>query len=427
MPILGDLIRYSIANKRRKKAIEEFLKQFPEEKQPFAGKKVSELAAVLGGVGESMPIPEHMGGNALPFSQTPTLRQDQMRQMTPPSLINPQNAQLAKAKALMRSGLPEGEEMGLNMLAPQQGKVPPPVPSAGGAWLLNPETGSYEFQRTESQKTEVHEYVPGRTYEVTRPGGKTERITIPGEKDYEWKDILDPEATAKAGFEVAYLHRHLKGSDEPWENTGMMTQYNKPGAGVTVNTGDMGKPTPAMRTDLQKNISKANVTMDRLESVRSQWKPDWSYIETQAWQFAKGAIDKSKLLSSTVGKAIPEESWKDFGAYKAWDRDMQSTINTHIHDMTGAQMSQAEIKRLLLEMATKSDGPVAYKAKIDATITMLGSAKKEWERMLNTSVASGEMPIEEAQTALDEIIVANLKMIAGEGESDQPDWVEPVE
>jgi len=429
LTMLGGGIGQMLAAKRQRKYMEEmekrklaFLKAISaQQRVPGASGQYSELAKMLARVGSNLPPGSGLQEHAATLNQlVPGFQQNE-------ASIRAANAKKADLQPYIESGIPEAQDFAIQQLLPQEGKKPFAMSVSGGYLVQDPSTGELQFHRTEEKDPDWGTYIgdDGREHYAPKSeiyeSGKP--ISLPKTvDDWSWED-----AGKNASGEP--LERRVYTAFDPLTKNVQTfktesTRVKQPtGTNLTVNTGDMGKPTLPMRTDLQKSISKANVTMDRLESVRSQWNPNWSYIETQGWQFVKGAIDKSKLLSSTVGRAISEESWNDFSAYKAWDRDMQSTINTHIHDMTGAQMSQAEIKRLLLEMATKSDGAKAYKAKIDATISMLASAKKQWERMLN----EGVMSVEEAQAAMDEIIVANLKMIAGEGENDQPSWANPVE
>ena len=425
LTMFGAGIGSALSSRRERKRWRELAEVLAGIVQPGAtGKAVSELAPLLAGVGQAMPIPEHMGGNALPFS-TPQFTPQQQAQLRTPAGAAEQNAATAPMRAMLTSGIPQAREMALKQMMGGTGQGQEPrVNSVSGGYVVSWPDGRVEYTRTEEKNPEWGTYIGDDGREHYAPKGEIYASGKPTSlpktvDDWSWED---------AGKNTAGepLERRVYTAFDPLTKNVQTFKTDitrvKP-AGVTVNTGDMGKLNQSTATEIQKNLAKSVITQGRLNRVREEWNPDWSYMETQGWQYVKGMIDKSKFLSSTVGKAIPEESWRDFEAYKAWDRDMQSAINNHIHDMTGAQMSANEIKRLLLEMATKSDGPKAYKAKIDATIAMLADAQKEWERMLQTK----DITVEEAQAAMNEIIVSNLKMIAGEGESEQPDWAKEVE
>lgn len=424
MPGLAQQLILDAIRRKRYKKLAALLAE--DQPQPAAGKSVSELAKVLGGVGQAMPIPEHMGNNALPFSDTPTLRPDQMRQMQPPSAINAQNAQAKKIRDLISSGTPEGVELGISMAMPQAGGKPS-INSVSGGYTVSYPDGRVEYIRTEEKDPVWGTYIGKDGKEYTAPKSQIYQSGLPTgagpQKPMQW--TRESAGKNEKGEE---LERQVLTIADP--ETGEMrtfrsdvTSTKASGTQVTVNTGDLTK---GVQGDLQTEIYKNVASMARLTQVRGEWNPSWSYAENQFKQFIVGGVKKSAVLDwaadTFVGDAY-DRALKDYEGYKTWDRDMQESINKHIRAMTGAVMNQTEIPRYLREMATKTDDAVAYRAKIDATLKSLARATDLYNRMLD----EGKVNTEQAQKIVADILEGELAQIVGSSDTEQPDWVQAVE
>lgn len=409
LTMLGGGIGSALGARRRKKADKRLAEILaPLINQPMAGKAVSQLAQVLSGVGQAMPIPEHMGGNALPFSPTPTLSPGQMQQMRPPSSIGPENEKNAMIRALITSGSPEGKALGLQMAMPAEAKQYAPMQVAPGNAIVDPSTGGVIYQAPpDKQEFKSITLAPGsKAYDfdgrvIASNDGKEDEVGVVA---------IDPTDGKRHFFSRSYaIEKRLEAPE--------------PSPGVTVNTGDL---TRGVQGDLQTEIYKNVASMNRLTNVRNEWNPNWSYAENQFKQFLVGGVKKSAVLDwaakNFAGEAY-DKALVDYAGYRTWDRDMQEAINKHIRAMTGAVMNQTEIPRYLREMATKVDDAVAYRAKIDATLKSLASATELYNQMLT----DGKVTTERANELIAGILEEDLRRIVGIEEDEQPDWVEPVE
>lgn len=295
--------------------------------------------------------------------------------------------------------------MGMNMLLPQAGKQHAPMQVAPGNAIVDPNTGGiiYQAPPSKQESNKVITLAPGaKAYdydgrEIASNDGKEDEVGVVA---------IDPTDGKRHFFSRSYaIEKRLEAPE--------------PSPGVTVNTGDI---TPAVKTDIQTKIAQSRVSERQLGRISTTWNPDWNYGEVQVWEAIKGGISKSKFADKTIGKFIPEESWDDYSKYIAWSRDVISMSNTHIHNMTGAQLSPGEVTRLLSELATRSDNARAYKAKLDATMAFLSDTREEYERMLLAGT-----PIEVVESTMADIIRNGISQIAGiPAEEELPPGVRPM-
>ena len=110
----------------------------------------------------------------------------------------------------------------------------------------------------------------------------------------------------------------------------------------------------------------ADAALERLDTIRTSWKPEWNTLEKRA--NLKWAAFKEKVF----GEELTPEMRAEVAAFAEGSSNAIMNINLVIHDLTGAQMSVYEAKRLRLpepdpgEGIWPADSPTEFKAKMDA-------------------------------------------------------------
>jgi hypothetical protein len=375
MGLGGDLIRDAIRKKRYKK-LAALLAE--EQQQPFAGKKVSELAQLLGGVGQAMPIPEHMGNNALPFSPTPTLRPDQMRQMQPPSAINAQNADAKRIRDLISSGTPEGVELGISMAVPQAAQKPFAMSVSGGYLLQNPKTGEMEFHSTGDKMPEMMNVwdpsanggkgalVPRTREEVLKsraPGGPDKYLAAAPPKPV-IKDVWSDDGMRDSqGRMIERLFREQV--DENGQVIARIPTENIR-VGPQESSGEGAKMTAALRTYYMKQIDTAESNLRMYNTTRKYFSPEFLTLGGKArfklTEFGDYLGGESGVKVAGAFLGISPDEYSDRNSFYAAAENM---ANQYIRSITGAQMSQYEIGRIMRAVANIRDAPGEFQAKLD--------------------------------------------------------------
>lgn len=358
--LVRDLITSAIERKRYKKALEEFLKAFPEQEQPFAGKKISELAAVLGGVGKAMPL----GEGAIPKAYydpastglAPSLSQTQKQQLIPPSVINPQNAQIAKAKAIMRSGMPGAAEMGMKMLMPEE--KPEEWARASDTFIFNKADGSI-------REIPAKDLVLKPDDVVMRPGPDGKFVEVA-------RGLPKPVTPAKPKFVAAETSPGVYSLVEESfavEN-GLTVRRDK---GITVGYDAEGRPTvqiggvpsiagtagKKVEGDIETLMFDAEKGLLRMENILGNFDESFLTAPTQIKNWGRDKWEKLGLPLSETGK-------ESLSKYTTFETYVLDNLNRYIKEITGAQMGENEADRLMKAMPSMEQGPTKFMARSQA-------------------------------------------------------------
>lgn len=155
------------------------------------------------------------------------------------------------------------------------------------------------------------------------------------------------------------------------------------------------------RKGLEERAVNAQEGIARLQEIAQSYQPEFQQIDTRvknAWTGLKDKLEGSPL-EDWVGKATPEEKGKleEFSEFK---RDALSNINLYIKEITGAQMSEKEAKRIRQALPDPGEGildgnsPTEFEAKWNRTMRSLKLANARYIYYLKTSpekLESGEV------------------------------------
>jgi len=117
--------------------------------------------------------------------------------------------------------------------------------------------------------------------------------------------------------------------------------------------------------ELQGKIVHNVDNLSRLSQIKSLYRPEFQTIETQLAVFGAGLFDRSKTLRANLS---PQQRnlVTEYGEYR---QKVNDNINQYVKDITGAQMSEAEAKRLMNALPdVDKDGPTAFEAKLNGAI-----------------------------------------------------------
>ncbi len=168
--------------------------------------------------------------------------------------------------------------------------------------------------------------------------------------------------------------------------------------GVRTGGADKGL-TKSNRTFINKEIMKSDAALERLDNIKSSWNPEWNTLEKRA--DLKWAAFKEK----TFGEELSPETVEELTAFSEGSSNAISNINTIIHDLTGAQMSVYEAKRLRLpepdpgEGIWPADSPTEFAAKLDARYKAIEKVRARYryytqKGVYDKAVMAGKSPLD---------------------------------
>lgn len=160
-----------------------------------------------------------------------------------------------------------------------------------------------------------------------------------------------------------------KGSFQQWLNENKRGTSLTVGPDGTVQFSENGAPplAPSKPTTntLQETIVTSQAGLDRLRGIQQQFKPEY-----QTWEGRlKGGIASVK---DKAGIDMSDEDKQYLGDFEGYRSSVLDNLNRHIKDITGASMSVQEAGRITRSMPNESDGPTAFKSKMDRVMRDLG-------------------------------------------------------
>jgi hypothetical protein len=102
--------------------------------------------------------------------------------------------------------------------------------------------------------------------------------------------------------------------------------------------------------------------VSRIKSIKRQFRPEFQTYEEAIKQAGIGFADKFDFMRSK----LPPEMLQKHAEFISFRRDAIDNVNRYIKEITGAAMAIPEAERIMKGIPNESDGPTAFKAKIDA-------------------------------------------------------------
>lgn len=223
-------------------------------------------------------------------------------------------------------------------------------------------------QKRQAKKTDLVKTVRADGKHIWTRKGQAAEMEAPGSKGQYGKPEFD------AGVGKWYQTNPDTGKREyASQPSGMditLPDGTKISTGVKRGAGDVQKPTAAA---LEKKLLTASEGLARLSEIQARFKPEYQTFATKgsAWWTA---------LKEKAGRDIDSDEKAQLAEYSAYKRDAISNLSLYIKDVTGAQMSEPEAKRIRKGMPDPGEGifdgdsPTEFQSKMTATTKALRAA-----------------------------------------------------
>lgn len=162
--------------------------------------------------------------------------------------------------------------------------------------------------------------------------------------------------------------------------------------GTTVQIGGAagGELTAKTRGALEEKVTSGRELVARIEAITNEFKPEYQEIGTRLGAAWTG-------IKARLGMDISPEDTKLLSDFKKYQRKSIENINLYIKEMTGAQMSEREAKRLRLAMPDpgeswwQGDDPITFKAKMEDVMVMTRAAVARFEHYRSEGLSDTEI------------------------------------
>ncbi len=376
LTMFGAGIGSALGSRRERKKWERLAELLAGAVKPGAtGKAVSELAPLLAGVGQAMPIPEHMqeptlatgpvgnqlftGGmvqNALPFAP-PQFTPGQQAQLRTPGAAAAQNATTAPLRAMLTSGIPQVQEMALGRMFGSEKQDE--WARASDTIIFNKVDGSYRQLPTGTLKLRENEVVmrpnpeTGQFEEVAR--GLPKATTPPKTKYVSAETSPGKYTLVPEDFAAAHgltVKKDQQGISMGYDAEGRPTVQI--GGVPSVASSQMSKPT---QTAVETELLNAEKGLLRIDRILNSY--DESYLNApKQWQnWLRDKWERAGFSLSAAGE-------KELAGYATFESYTLENLNRYIKEITGAQMSEAEAERLMKSMPQMGEGKTRFRAKL---------------------------------------------------------------
>jgi len=149
---------------------------------------------------------------------------------------------------------------------------------------------------------------------------------------------------------------------------------------ISVTTDDSGNTTFTIggdgqsmekktKQDLEKEIVLGTKNYQAFERLEKAWRPEFSEIPTRlgiSWNSFKDSLGDWNVFGD-----ISDEDKQLMSDYYAWEQQAWDVTNQYIKAITGAQMSEAEAKRIMRALPdprTFSGSPTEYQSKLQGVM-----------------------------------------------------------
>lgn len=133
--------------------------------------------------------------------------------------------------------------------------------------------------------------------------------------------------------------------------------------------GDGASMEKGTKKDLEKEVVLGTKNYQAFVRLQEAWRPEFSEIPTRLG--IKWNAFKESLGDWNVFGDISEEDKQLMADYYAWEQQAWDVTNQYIKAITGAQMSEAEAKRIMRALPdprTFSGSPTEYQAKLEGVM-----------------------------------------------------------
>jgi hypothetical protein len=191
-------------------------------------------------------------------------------------------------------------------------------------------------------------------------------------------DLIQGTAPAKDNYTAKYrdyLQLKEDGYQGSYEQYLKDPSFNRPQTSVTVNTGDLSKPT---KSKLEETILSSGDALTRLNTIQSSYKPEYLGIKF------RGAQEWS-TLKDKFGTLKPEEK-AQLTSFSKYRQNATQNLNQTIKDLTGSAMGVQEAERIISTLPNAGtgifdgDSPTQFESKLNNAVeqTKYAIARKNY-------------------------------------------------
>lgn len=364
---LGSMMGRKRQNKRNAALAEQMFPMQPDV--PQVDPKIMKLAGAMGGAVPQAQGAPGIGAISGMGMQGAVANRNQQAQ----GAVDRSNAQATQMRELMKD--PQAAAMLKQQHIASMMPKPPKVTSVSGGYVVQ-KGNDVEFMETDKDGKLKDRYLifgdsvldlenldeNGSPNEVFRapPGTK---ITEVGKGDQKIKVLVD-EATGDIIKELG------EGYD-----------FGKSEL-TTVNPGALKGP--ALR-GVQGGLMKLEDSQANYQRIMDSFDEKYLTYPDKVWRGLQSELDKSGA-ERIFGQILSDESWAEYGKATTFKSNTWNAVNAHIKMITGAQMSEKEVKRILRSIANTEDSPRAFLHKMNATMGAANDTHKRMEQYLTDGV-----------------------------------------
>lgn len=191
------------------------------------------------------------------------------------------------------------------------------------------------------------------------------------------------------------------------------------GRPTSISTGRRGGSDQSLQKktlgDIEAKVVQAREGIARLGQIQSGFQRDYQTFGTRWGAMYDAFMEKS-------GFELTPENQQELAAFTDWRRNAVENINLHIKDITGAQMSAAEVPRLKDQMPDPGtglldgDSPTEFQANLDSTMRSLRRAAARYTYALRNR----KDPFSISLDSIDGIMEKRLSEMEQEVRAEQP-------
>lgn len=214
---------------------------------------------------------------------------------------------------------------------------------------------------------------------VTAPDGSTQFVQGIPPGDYRYTGTT-PEGTALI----------LNNDTGEIQDSGVEIK-DKSGQTISVNLpGEAPPNTPATTTALQKAVADRVLSMEgfktQMQLATSMPQEALDMVFTTPGKMKAWGLE----LAEKLGADLSDEHKAQLGTAAGFKAVVWDTVNAYIHRITGAQVSQHEVGRLMKAIGNPDDSYTVYMAKLTWTMNVTQNALRTYEAMLRDGVSQEE-------------------------------------